>query len=59
MNSFVGILCISFHGPVATYLLVMQGAGVQIQSVMLLLFHDDILGSLGSNLVFIIPFGIT
>jgi hypothetical protein len=21
-------------------------------------FHDDILGSLGSNLVFIIPFGI-
>ncbi len=24
----------------------------------LLLFHDDILGSLGSNLVFIIPFGI-
>ncbi len=25
----------------------------------LLLFHDDILGSLGSNLVFIIPFGIT
>ncbi len=25
----------------------------------LLLFHNDILGSLGSNLVFIIPFGIT
>ena len=25
----------------------------------LILFHDDILGSLGSNLVFIIPFGIT
>ena len=24
----------------------------------LLLFHGDILGSLGSNLVFIIPFGI-
>jgi hypothetical protein len=25
----------------------------------LLLYHYDILGSLGSNLVFIIPFGIT
>ncbi len=59
MDSFVWILCISIDDPVANYLLVMQGSWVQIQGVILLLFNDDILGSLGSNLVFIIPFGIT
>jgi len=45
---------------VAKYLLVMQEAWVQIRSVFyLILFHEDILGGLGSNLVFIIPFGNT
>jgi hypothetical protein len=51
MDSFVGSFFISFDGPVAKYLHVMQGP-------CLLFFQDDILGSLGSNLVFIIPFGI-
>jgi hypothetical protein len=57
MHSFVGSLCISLDGPVAKYLLMMQGARVQIQGVMFITFQDDILGSLGSNLLFIIPFG--
>jgi hypothetical protein len=57
MHSFVG--CISFGGPVAKYLHVMQG-GPEFKSRLFCsqLFHYDILGSLGSNLVFIIPFGI-
>jgi hypothetical protein len=60
MDSFVGTFCISFDGPVEKYLPVMQGGpGFNSSVLCLLLFHDDILGSLGSNLVFIIPFGIT
>ncbi len=61
MDSFVEILCISFDGPVARYLLVSCDAReseFRSRLLCLLLFQDDILGSLGSNLVFIIPFGI-
>ncbi len=59
MDSFVGSLCISFDGPVARYLLAVQGdLSLNSRVLYLLLFQDDILGSLGSNMVFIIPFGI-
>jgi hypothetical protein len=58
MESFVELLCISIDGPVARCLLVMQGGLSSILDVMFIIFQDDILGSLGSNLVFIIPFGI-
>jgi len=58
MDSFVRTFCIS--GLVANYfLLVSRGPEFKSRVLCLLLFHDDILGSLGSNLVFIIPFGIT
>ncbi len=46
-----------FDGPVTKYLFVLQWAWARMWY--LIFFHDDILGSLGSNLVFIIPFGIT
>ncbi len=36
--SFVGTLCISFEGPVAKHLHVMQGAWVQTQGVMFITF---------------------
>jgi hypothetical protein len=52
MDSFVGTLCIRFDGPVARYLLVMQG---DLSSNPRCFFQDGILLSLGSNLVFIIP----
>jgi hypothetical protein len=55
MDSFVGTICISFDGPVAKYLHVMQGVLCSNPGCYV---HNDILGSLGSNLVFIIPFGI-
>ncbi len=45
----------SCGGPVTKCLLQIQRVKVRIQGIF---FHDDILGSLGSNLVFIIPFGI-
>ncbi len=35
----------------------MQGSLVRILSENLLFFHAEILGRLGSNLVFIVPFG--
>ena len=35
-----------------------RGSEFKFRVLCLLLFHDDILGSLGSNLAFIIPFGI-
>jgi hypothetical protein len=35
-----------------------RGQEFKFRVLCLLLFHDDILGSLGSNPVFIIPFGI-
>jgi hypothetical protein len=38
MDSFMGLYCNSCDGPVARYLLVMQGAWVQIQGVMLINF---------------------
>jgi hypothetical protein len=59
MDSFVGTFCISFDGPVAKYWHVMQGSPeFKSRLLCLQLFHNDILGSLGSNLVFKIPFGI-
>jgi hypothetical protein len=39
------------------YLQLRQGSCVQILGVNLNIFHADILGRLGSNLVFIVPFG--
>ncbi len=44
----------SFDGPVTNYLLQMQGPKFKSR----VFFHEDTFGSLGSNLVFIIPFGI-
>ena len=58
MDSFVGTLCTSFDGPVAKYLLVMQGAWVQIQIVMFITFSWWHPWSLGSNLVFIFLLGL-
>jgi hypothetical protein len=57
MDSFVESLYISTVGPVAKYLLA-RGSEFKSSVLCLLLFHAYILGSLGSNLVFIIPFGI-
>jgi hypothetical protein len=38
MDSFVGTLFYQLEGPVAKYMLVMQGAWVQIQGVMFIPF---------------------
>jgi hypothetical protein len=59
MDNFVGTFCISFDGPVAKYMQFDAG-GPDFKSIVLCLqlFHYDILGRLGSNLVFIISFGI-
>jgi hypothetical protein len=59
MDSFVGILCISIGGPVAK-VLACDARGPEFKSsvLCLLLFQAYILESLGSNLAFIIPFGI-
>jgi hypothetical protein len=53
MDSFLGTLCISCDGPVATHLLMIQGGQSSNLDwdVMFITFS-------GSNLVFIIPFGI-
>jgi hypothetical protein len=39
------------------YLKMLQGSWVRILGEILILLHADILGRLGSNLVFIVPFG--
>jgi hypothetical protein len=61
MNSFVGILSIwlwwsnvRIHTNIAGVL-----AGFETWVRFLLFFHADILGRLGSNLVFIVPFWIS
>jgi hypothetical protein len=41
------------------YIQILQGSWVRNLGEVLLLFHADILGRLGSNLVFIVPFGIS
>jgi hypothetical protein len=38
MDSSVKSICISFDGPVAKYLLLMQGVRVQIEGVMFVTF---------------------
>ncbi len=59
MNSFVESICDWFDGPVAkTYLVLMQGTRVQIRGVKFIIFDGDIPGGQGSNLVFIVSFGI-
>jgi hypothetical protein len=49
-------LMVQCQNTVHTVLLI-QGSQVQILGVMFNFFHADILGRLGSNLVFIVPFG--
>ena len=60
MDSFVENLSISCDGPVAKYLHMMQGGlSSNLGYYVYYFFMIGILGSLGSNLAFIIPFGIT
>ncbi len=47
-------------GPLTKYLLlIFRGPWFEFWVCSLIFFHADILGRLGSNLVFIVPFGIT
>ena len=58
MDRFVGTFCIGFDGS-SGKILACDAGGPEFKSRLfcLQLFHCDILGSQGSNLVFIIPFG--
>jgi hypothetical protein len=61
MDCFMGISCISIDGPGPRgKILTCDARGPEFKSRVLCLLHfqGDILGSLGSNLVFTIPFGI-